>query len=397
LAELSFEGVGKTYPDGTRAVGDLTLSIADREFVVLVGPSGCGKTTALRMVAGLEEITDGVIRIGGEIANYLAPRDRDVAMVFQNYALYPQMTVFENMAFGLRLRKVPKEQRRERVEQIAHMIGLEDMLDRKPANLSGGQRQRVAMGRAIAREPRLFLMDEPLSNLDAKLRVHMRAEIAQLQREVGVTTLYVTHDQVEAMTMGQRIAVMYKGALQQIGPPKDLYDRPANLFVASFLGSPTMNLLEAVIVRRPEGLTAQLGDHVVPLVDELVKARPALSTYEGKKVAFGFRPEHLRLANGTGPPHLRGAVVVAEALGSEQLAHIDIGVEQIMTEDVADGRVAGVEDFDTVLELKVRRRTTAIVGRFDPEVRLTPGQHVDLWLSETRLHLFDPETGAEIY
>ena len=238
VASLSFEDVGKTYPDGTRAVIDLTLAIEDGEFIVLVGPSGCGKTTALRMVAGLEEITEGVVLINDTVVNYLPARDRDVAMVFQNYALYPQMSVFDNIGFGLKMRKMPKPQLRERVLEIGRMLGLEDLLDRKPANLSGGQRQRVAMGRAIARQPQLFLMDEPLSNLDAKLRVHMRAEIARLQRELGVTTLYVTHDQVEAMTMGGRIAVMRRGELQQFGSPQELYDHPVNLFVASFLGSP---------------------------------------------------------------------------------------------------------------------------------------------------------------
>ena len=248
MASLSFEDVGKTFPDGTRAVIDLTLAIEDGEFIVLVGPSGCGKTTALRMVAGLEEITDGVVRIDDTVVNYLPARERDVAMVFQNYALYPQMSVFDNIGFGLKMRKMPKPQLRERVNEIARMLGLEDLLDRKPANLSGGQRQRVAMGRAIARQPQLFLMDEPLSNLDAKLRVHMRAEIARLQRELGVTTLYVTHDQVEAMTMGGRIAVMRRGELQQFGSPQELYDHPVNLFVASFLGSPSMNLLKARIV-----------------------------------------------------------------------------------------------------------------------------------------------------
>ena len=255
MAVVAFRGVAKVYPGGARAVSGMDLEIGDGEFVVLVGPSGCGKTTALRMLAGLETITEGTIRIGDRVVNHMAPRDRDIAMVFQNYALYPHLKVYDNIAFGLRLRKVPKDEIDKRVRHAAEVLGLEDFLDRKPRALSGGQRQRVAMGRAIVREPQAFLMDEPLSNLDAKLRVQMRSEIGALQRDLGVTTIYVTHDQVEAMTMGDRVAVMRKGELQQVAPPQELYDRPVNLFVAGFIGSPTMNMVEATggAGRRPPG------------------------------------------------------------------------------------------------------------------------------------------------
>jgi multiple sugar transport system ATP-binding protein len=396
MAALSFEGVGKTFPDGTRAVHDLTLDVADGEFAVLVGPSGCGKTTALRMVAGLEEVTDGAISIGGHVVNYLPPRERDVAMVFQNYALYPQMTVFDNVGFGLRMRKVPKSRRRDRVLQIARMLGLGDLLDRKPARLSGGQRQRVAMGRAIAREPQIFLMDEPLSNLDAKLRVHMRAEIAQLQREVGVTTLYVTHDQVEAMTMGERIAVLRRGQLQQFGSPQELYDHPSNLFVASFLGSPSMNLLKAEIVRRNGTLAARLGQEQVELADGLVRRAPALEGYAGGSVALGFRPEHLKPRGAAPGLHIEGVVGVVESLGSEQLAHVEIAAEPVLSEDVLEGSTVEEDEQETLLAGEAATRGTTVIGRFDPELELPAGGRIELAVGAERLHLFDLETGRAI-
>ena len=342
------------------------------------------------MVAGLEEITEGVIRIDDTVVNYLPPRERDVAMVFQNYALYPQMNVFDNIGFGLKMRKLPKPQLRERVLQIARMLGLEELLDRKPANLSGGQRQRVAMGRAIARQPQLFLMDEPLSNLDAKLRVHMRAEIARLQRELGVTTLYVTHDQVEAMTMGGKIAVMRKGELQQFGAPQELYDHPANLFVASFLGSPSMNLLKAEIVRRDGGLAARLGGRDFELSDEL--DAPALRGYERREVALGFRPEHIRPQNGA-PAQLRGSVLVVESLGSELLAHVEITAERVLSDAVVEGTVEQ-DEHETLLATE--ERTTTVVGRFDPETRVWPGDAIELAVNPAKLHLFDLESGLAI-
>src|SRR5437763_4018482 len=261
MAQVAFERVSKIYPDGTRAVNDVNLEIDDGEFMVLVGPSGCGKTTALRMVAGLEEISEGVLKIGERVVNHVPSRDRDIAMVFQSYALYPHLSVYENIAFGLRLKKMPKQEIERRVQQAAKLLGLEEYLKRKPRALSGGQRQRVAMGRAIVREPQAFLMDEPLSNLDAKLRVQMRAELARLQGDLGVTTVYVTHDQIEAMTMGDRVAVMRKGELQQVDRPQVLYDRPANLFVAGFIGSPAMNLVEATVGRGE----VRFGPHTLPV------------------------------------------------------------------------------------------------------------------------------------
>ena len=276
MAVVTFRGVAKVYPGGARAVSGMDLEIGDGEFVVLVGPSGCGKTTALRMLAGLETITEGTITIGDRVVNHMAPRDRDIAMVFQNYALYPHLKVYDNIAFGLRLRKVPKDEIDKRVRHAAEVLGLEDFLDRKPRALSGGQRQRVAMGRAIVREPQAFLMDEPLSNLDAKLRVQMRSEIGALQRDLGVTTLYVTHDQVEAMTMGDRVAVMRKGELQQVAPPQELYDRPVSLFVAGFIGSPTMNMVEATVEQDDDRLAVSIGDQRLALADEAVQAHPAL-------------------------------------------------------------------------------------------------------------------------
>jgi multiple sugar transport system ATP-binding protein len=293
LAEVTFDHVSKIYGDGTRAVSSLGLDIADGEFMVLVGPSGCGKTTALRMVAGLEEISEGVVRIGDRVVNYVPSRDRDIAMVFQSYALYPHLSVYENIAFGLKVKGVPKDEIQRRVDEAARILDLRPFLGRKPRALSGGQRQRVAMGRAIVREPSAFLMDEPLSNLDAKLRVQMRAEIARIQTDLGTTTLYVTHDQVEAMTMGQRVAVMRKGELQQVAPPQELYDHPVNLFVGGFIGSPAMNLLQARLERRDGDLVAHLGDQRLVVDPQLVARRPGLTAYDGREVVLGIRPEDL--------------------------------------------------------------------------------------------------------
>ena len=297
MAEIELEQVSKVYPDGTPAVDSLDLAIGDGEFVVLVGPSGCGKTSALRMVAGLEELTGGTIRIGGHVVNDLLPKERDIAMVFQNYALYPHMTVYDNMAFGLRHRRVPKDEIEQRVTEAAHTLGLEENLHRKPRTLSGGQRQRVAMGRAIVREPQAFLMDEPLSNLDAKLRVEMRAEIMRLQRDLAVTTIYVTHDQTEAMTMGDRVAVMRKGVLQQADAPQRLYERPANLFVAEFIGSPAMNLVDATLERDGDALVARFGPNLLRLGPKLLADRPGLRTREGEPLIMGLRPEDLEDAS----------------------------------------------------------------------------------------------------
>ena len=337
---MTFDRVGKVYADGTRAVSGMDLEIRDGEFMVLVGPSGCGKTTALRMVAGLESISEGVLRIGERTVNHLPARDRDIAMVFQSYALYPHLTVYDNIAFGLRLRKAPKREIDQRVREAAHILGLTEFLERKPRALSGGQRQRVAMGRAIVRQPQAYLMDEPLSNLDAKLRVHMRAEIASLQNELGVTTIYVTHDQVEAMTMGDRVAVMRKGELQQVAPPQELYERPVNLFVGGFIGSPAMNLAEATIVRDNGRLAVEIGEHTLTLSPELIAFRPKLESYVDKRVVVGIRPENLEDAalepDTPEDQRLRGVVVLREPLGSEIVAHFTVNAPPALTEDVRE-------------------------------------------------------------
>src|SRR5579885_505894 len=329
MADVALQDVTKVFDDGTRAVDGLDLQIGDGEFMVLVGPSGCGKTTALRMVAGLEEISDGVVRIGQRVVNDLTPKRRDIAMVFQSYALYPHLSVFDNMAFPLKLAKVPKQEIRRRVETAAKTLDLEPYLGRKPRALSGGQRQRVAMGRAIVREPAAFLMDEPLSNLDAKLRVQMRADIKKLQKELDVTTVYVTHDQVEAMTMGDRVAVMRKGELQQVAPPQELYERPVNMFVAGFIGSPAMNLLQARIERRNGNVVALAGDASI----ELDERHAFLAPWDGREVVLGVRPEDLEdaaLAPG-GQPRIRARVELREALGSEVLVHITAWARPAMT------------------------------------------------------------------
>jgi multiple sugar transport system ATP-binding protein len=390
MAEIEFIHVNKVYGADTVAVRDLNLKIDEGEFVVLVGPSGCGKTTALRMVAGLEEITDGEIRIGDRIVNDFAPRDRDIAMVFQNYALYPHKSVYENLAFGLRMRKVPKSEQRQRVEEIARVLGLSDMLERRPGQLSGGQRQRVAMGRAIVREPKAFLMDEPLSNLDAKLRVQMRAEIARIQQALKVTTLYVTHDQVEAMTMGDRVAVMRDGILQQVDTPQRLYDAPRNLFVASFVGSPPMNLMEATVER--DG-ALQLGDARIELPPDVVAERPALRDSVGRRIAIGIRPEDVREASGWDGTRLRGRILLVEALGAEQLVHIEIAAHPLERGDLVDttaqppGPSLGVGEVE---------RAVTLLGRFDRHLLLLPGEAVEVAIDSRLLHFFDLETGAAI-
>ncbi|HVR14428.1 MAG TPA: sn-glycerol-3-phosphate ABC transporter ATP-binding protein UgpC, partial [Gaiellaceae bacterium] len=332
MAEIALENLAKVYPDGTPALSDLTLDVQDGELVVFVGPSGCGKTTALRMVAGLEDITSGVVRIGRRVVNRLPPKDRDVAMVFQNYALYPHMSAYDNMAFGLKMRSLPKAEIRRRVADAARVLGLEQVLKKKPRTLSGGQRQRVAMGRAIVREPQAFLMDEPLSNLDAKLRVEMRAEIARIQRDLHATTIYVTHDQVEAMTLGDRVVVLRDGYLQQVGAPKELYERPVNLFVAEFIGSPAMNLVGADIVRDNGTLRAVFGANSLSL-----ETRPELGPYAGRRVILGIRPEDLDDASVTGRGEsgtIAAAVDIREDLGSEIFVHFGVEAPPVRGEDV---------------------------------------------------------------
>jgi multiple sugar transport system ATP-binding protein len=393
MAELELIHVNKVYGNEMAAVRDLNLKIDEGEFVVLVGPSGCGKTTALRMVAGLEEISDGEIRIGGRLVNDLAPRDRDIAMVFQNYALYPHKSVYENLAFGLRMRKVPKAEQRERVEEIARVLGLSDMLHRRPSQLSGGQRQRVAMGRAIVREPKAFLMDEPLSNLDAKLRVQMRAEIARIQRALKVTTLYVTHDQVEAMTMGHRVAVMRDGVLQQVDAPQRLYDAPTNLFVASFVGSPPMNLIEASLEHDGGRLVCTVGEARLELPEDVVAERPGLAGFAGRRIAIGIRPEDVREASGWDGTRLRGRILLVEALGAEQLVHIEIAAHPLERVDLVDttaqppGPSLGVGEVE---------RAVTLLGRFDRHLLLVPGEAVEVAIDPRLLHFFDLESGAAI-
>jgi multiple sugar transport system ATP-binding protein len=391
---VTFEDVSKIYTDGTRAVSDMDLEIEDGEFMVLVGPSGCGKTTALRMVAGLEDISEGVLRIGDRVVNHVAPKDRDIAMVFQSYALYPHLSVYENIAFGLRLKKVAKDEVDKRVQEAARILGLEPFLKRKPRALSGGQRQRVAMGRAIVRQPQAFLMDEPLSNLDAKLRVQMRAEIAKIQSDLGVTTVYVTHDQVEAMTMGDRVAVMRKGELQQVASPQELYDRPVNLFVGGFIGSPAMNLLEATLESSNGALVATVGSQRVALGEETLSQRPALREWAGRIVILGIRPEDLEdaelAADLPADKQLQGEVVLREALGAEVMVHFTIDARPALTEDVRElARDVGEE-----LE---EGSTTTMVGRFGPRTRVREGEPARVAIDTRALHFFDPATGAGIY
>ncbi|MCU1495879.1 MAG: transporter related protein [Acidimicrobiaceae bacterium] len=393
MAEITFDRVTKVYPDGTSAVSELSLDIADGEFVVLVGPSGCGKTTALRMVAGLEEISRGELRIGGRVANHMLPRGRDIAMVFQNYALYPQKSVYNNMAFALKIRNVPKDEIDRRVREAARILGLTQYLERKPKALSGGQRQRVAMGRAIVREPQAFLMDEPLSNLDAKLRVDMRAEIARIQRMLGATTIYVTHDQVEAMTMGDRVAVMRGGILQQVDAPERLYEQPANLFVASFIGSPAMNLVEASLEAESGRLHCRFGDSSLAVSDICRQARPEIEAYAGRRVVVGFRSEDI--TDATSAPEagadrrLKAVIEVREALGSEILAHFSLGEERAglaLAGDVIEEQDGGASS----------PRSRRFVARLGPRAPVREGERAELVVDTDRLHFFDPESGLAL-
>jgi multiple sugar transport system ATP-binding protein len=400
MASVTFDRVTKLYDNEVRAVGDLSLEIEDGEFMVLVGPSGCGKTTALRMVAGLEEISDGEIRIGDTVVNDVDSRWRDVAMVFQNYALYPHMTVFDNIAFGLKVRRIPRREIDRRVEEIGRVLGLAELLDRKPRQLSGGQRQRVAMGRAIVREPSVFLMDEPLSNLDARLRVQMRAEVSRIQHELEATTIYVTHDQVEAMTMGDRIAVMRNGILQQTGHPQHVYDHPANLFVGSFIGSPPMNLVQARLDARNGDLVALVGTQELVVPADVAHERPALSRYAGRMIGLGIRPENVRdpaLSTDGGRARLRGEVRATEALGSEVLVHLALAAEPVLTEEVRE--VAGDVDAAALeqLESEALEQRTIVIGRFETSELLRTGTEVEVAVDSRKLHFFDLETGLGIY
>jgi multiple sugar transport system ATP-binding protein len=389
MAEIRLEGITKRYPDGTEAVKQMDLDIQDGEFMILVGPSGCGKSTALRMIAGLEEISDGELVIDGEVVNQLSPKDRDIAMVFQNYALYPHMTVRENMGFALKLAKVDSGEISRRVEEAAKVLDLTEHLDRKPANLSGGQRQRVAMGRAIVRDPAAFLMDEPLSNLDAKLRVQMRTEVSRLQQRLGTTTVYVTHDQTEAMTLGDRVAVMRSGILQQVGTPQVLYNSPDNLFVAGFIGSPAMNFMPG----RVEGDTVKL-----PMVDVRLPAsvRARLGSDSGRTVIAGIRPENFEDATLVGEQRHHGSVFrarvdVLESMGSELYAYFSVESEHLESEELREL----AEDAGTT-EVPGGGGDGQVVARLDASSGARQGEEVELWVDSSQLHFFDPENGKTL-
>jgi len=398
MAQIAFDNVTKVFADGTRAVRSLDLEVPDGSLIVLVGPSGCGKTTALRMVAGLEEISEGEIRIGDRVVNEVAPKDRDIAMVFQNYALYPHMSVFDNMAFGLKLRRMKKPEINGRVENAAKVLALFDLLRRKPGQLSGGQRQRVAMGRAIVREPQGFLMDEPLSNLDAKLRVQMRAEISRIQREVNVTTIYVTHDQVEAMTMGDRVAVLKLGVLQQVESPQLLYRRPVNLFVAGFIGSPAMNMVEARIARSNGSLAVEFAGNHLTLDSEAVAKRPALAGYDGRSVILGVRPEDMEdAALSPGAPEgrrMKTVVELREDMGSEVLIHFSLDAPPVLTEDTKE---LAADRGEAVEELEQLVTRAPWIARFDADTTAAEGNQVEVLVDTRSLHFFDPETAVSIW
>ncbi len=388
MAEIVLDKINKRFSDGYEAVKDMSLDIEDGEFMILVGPSGCGKSTALRMIAGLEDITSGELRIGERVVNDMAPKDRDIAMVFQNYALYPHMTVRENMAFPLKLAKLPDEEIRKKVDEAAKVLDLEQHLERKPANLSGGQRQRVAMGRAIVRDPSAFLMDEPLSNLDAKLRVQMRTEVSRLQADLGTTTVYVTHDQTEAMTLGDRVAVMRAGLLQQVGQPAELYNSPKNLFVAGFIGSPAMNFMPA----RVEDGVAKLPMADVPLRGE---AQEALGSGEGRQLIVGIRPESFEDASLVGDAKEHGTtfttkIGLVESMGSEQYVYFSVETEGIESDQLSDL----AEDAGTS-EVPGAGKDT-VVARFDPESEVKRGQEMEIWVDATQLHFFDASSGENL-
>jgi multiple sugar transport system ATP-binding protein len=401
MAEVTLDKVGKVYPDGTEAVKELSLEIADGELMVFVGPSGCGKTTALRMVAGLEEITSGTIKIGDRVVNELPPRDRDVAMVFQTYALYPHKNVYDNLAFPLRLRHLPKAEVEQRVTRIARLLELEEQLKRRPRQLSGGQRQRVAMGRAIVREPQAFLMDEPLSNLDAKLRTQMRAEIGLLHKELAITTIYVTHDQVEAMTLGQRVAVLRHGELQQVAPPQELYDRAINLFVAGFIGSPAMNFVQGEIVQADGGVEVAVGGQRLQIDDKELSLHPRLAERAGSGVIVGMRPEHLQDAalasDNSDGRRIRGHVQLTELLGSEVVVHFQVEAAPVVTEELRelarDVDAAAVDELDH----QRRARKTAFVGRFAVTTSVAEDQPAEVAVAPGALRFFDPNSGDAIH
>jgi multiple sugar transport system ATP-binding protein len=390
MASISLERVTKVYPNGFEAVRELDLHIADGELLVIVGPSGCGKTTVLRMIAGFEFITSGYVRIGENVVNDVSPRDRDIAMVFQSYALYPHMNVAQNIGFALRMKKVPKREIARRVREAASILGITEWLDRKPSQLSGGQRQRVAMGRAIVREPSAFLMDEPLSNLDAKLRVQMRAEVARVQERIGVATLFVTHDQTEAMTLGHRVAVLRSGVLQQCDAPQVLYDRPANIFVAGFIGSPAMNLFQGGLSTDLGSLT--LGSQQIALPDDVHLQRTGLKRYAGRSIVVGIRPEDLPAANSEHPgPVLTGEVEIVEALGSELLVHFSTDARVVRAEGPeasGDEEIPESGEDDTAVDC---------VARVEPRLSVHAGERMMFSVATDRIEFFDLDTGLAIW
>jgi multiple sugar transport system ATP-binding protein len=395
VATVSLEKVTKVYPNGYVGVADLDLEVAEGELMVLVGPSGSGKTTALRMVAGLEDITSGTLRMGDRVVNDLSPKDRNVAMVFQSYALYPHMTVADNIGFSLKISKVPKDVRESKVEEAAALLGLTEYLSRKPAQLSGGQRQRVAMGRAIVREPSVFLMDEPLSNLDAKMRVQMRAEISRIQRRVGVAAFYVTHDQTEAMTLGDRVAVLHKGKLQQVGTPQELYEKPGNVFVAAFIGSPAMNLYEAGL--SADGSSVKIGSQTLDLPDELKQLRPGLKAYSDHKVLVGIRPEHLEdaaLTEAKPGSLLVADVELVEALGHEIDIHFLLDAPRARSEETEVA--TGEAELGGSTNLTSASKSEG-VARVLPRSRLHAGDRATFAVDTALLSFFDPDSGRAIW
>ena len=386
MGSIVLNEIDKVYENGFHAVHKLSLEVADGEFLVLVGPSGCGKSTALRMIAGLESISSGTLDIGGREVQDLDPKDRDIAMVFQSYALYPHLTVRDNIAFALKLRKMPKEEIKARVDEAARILELTDNLDRRPGQLSGGQRQRVAMGRAIVRQPQAFLMDEPLSNLDAKLRVQMRAEISRLQRALNVTTVYVTHDQIEAMTMGDRVAVLSRGFLQQVDTPQNLYDRPDNVFVATFIGSPQMNMMRGVFHLGEVGGTVTIGSQTITIPAAVLAERPGLADYHDKEIAAGIRPEHLEdaaLVPDSTDATITGPVQIREGLGSEVLLHVELDARGFTAEEVASGAPSSSANF-------------VAVARVSPTTALKVGDLATLSVRSDMVQLFDITTGLAI-
>jgi multiple sugar transport system ATP-binding protein len=402
MAEIGLEGVTKVFKDGTEAVHALDLQMPDGKLMVLVGPSGCGKTTVLRMIAGLEDLTQGKILIGGREVNEVPPGDRDVAMVFQNYALYPHMTVYQNMALSLRIRKVRREELKRRVQEAARILHLEDLLNKRPRELSGGQRQRVAMGRAIVRNPRAFLMDEPLSNLDAKLRVQMRAEILRIQQDLRVTTVYVTHDQTEAMTLGDLVAVMKNGVLQQVAAPHELYADPVNLFVGGFIGSPAMNIVHATICSASDGgLAVEFGGHRLRIPEQVAAARPKLEAFRDRGVIAGIRPENLEDAalvpGADQESRFPVTVDLREGMGSDVYLHFSVDAPPVFTDDTKD--LASDIDDKAVEELRqsVSERRTRFIARAGPETTARAGERCEIFLDASKLYFFDPATGAAIY